>query len=175
MTVPAAWRAHSSGQGGIVPGLGRPRVAPDPRRECTTVVQMHHDGAAPAGDRRPCDFAPRSAYTAFVTRRILIVDDERRIVDMLTEFFKLFQHGHAYEVVTAHDGGDATMASSASTSSGPSTVPGSSWRSRAGSSTSSTPAVSARSSRTSGPRASSTPRPTTAWTRPRTTGRAPSP
>ena len=56
------------------------------------------------------DFAPRSAYTAFVTRRILIVDDERRIVDMLTEFFKLFQHGHAYEVVTAHDGGDATMA-----------------------------------------------------------------
>src|SRR5438128_1481518 len=67
MTVPAAWRAHSSGQVGIVPGLGRPRVAPDPSRECTTVVQMHHDGAAPAGDRRPCDFAPRSASTAFVT------------------------------------------------------------------------------------------------------------
>jgi DNA-binding NtrC family response regulator len=56
------------------------------------------------------DFAPRSSYTAFVTRRILIVDDEHGVVEMLGEFFKQFQHGHAYEVVAAHDGADAAIA-----------------------------------------------------------------
>jgi CheY-like chemotaxis protein len=45
-----------------------------------------------------------------VAKRILIVDDEASIVEMLTEFVKQFQHGHAYEVVAARDGADATMA-----------------------------------------------------------------
>jgi DNA-binding NtrC family response regulator len=56
----------------------------------------------------PGDFAPR--YTASVTKRILLVDDERAVVEMLIEFFKQFQHGHAYELATANDGADATMA-----------------------------------------------------------------
>ena len=55
----------------------------------------------------PGGFAPR--YTANVTKRILIVDDERTVVEMLTEFFKQFQHGHAYEVAVARDGADATI------------------------------------------------------------------
>ena len=57
---------------------------------------------APSGD-----FAPR--YTDGVTKRILIVDDERTVVEMLKEFFKQFQHGHTYEVAAARDGADATM------------------------------------------------------------------
>jgi len=44
-----------------------------------------------------------------VTKRILVVDDERAVVEMLKEFFKQFQHGYAYEVTAAHDGADATM------------------------------------------------------------------
>jgi CheY-like chemotaxis protein len=45
-----------------------------------------------------------------VTKRILIVDDEATVVEMLTEFIKQFRHGHTYEVTTAPDGADATMA-----------------------------------------------------------------
>lgn len=45
-----------------------------------------------------------------MTRRILIADDERGVVETLAEYFKRFQHGHTYEIVAAHDGADATMA-----------------------------------------------------------------
>ena len=63
------------------------------------------DPAKLARPASPAGFAPR--YTANVTnnvtKRILIVDDERTVVEMLTEFFKQFQHGHAYEVAVARD------------------------------------------------------------------------
>ena len=43
-------------------------------------------------------------------KRILMVDDEPAVIELLKEFVKQFQHGHDYEVATAHDGADATMA-----------------------------------------------------------------
>jgi len=45
-----------------------------------------------------------------VIKRILMVDDEPAVIELLKEFFKQFQHGHAYEVAAAHDGADAAMA-----------------------------------------------------------------
>src|SRR5438874_10295043 len=86
MTVPAAWRARSRGKwGSFLVSADRAslptRAVSAPRWcRCTTMVQR------PLATGAAYDYAPRSAYTAFVTRRILIVDDERRIVDMLTEF-----------------------------------------------------------------------------------------
>src|SRR5207245_6973268 len=56
------------------------------------------------------DFARRPSYTFRVIKRILMVDDEPAVIELLKEFFKHFQHGHAYEVAAAHDGADAAMA-----------------------------------------------------------------
>ena len=39
-----------------------------------------------------------------------MVDDEPAVIELLKEFFKQFEHGHAYEVAAAHDGADAAMA-----------------------------------------------------------------
>ncbi len=39
-----------------------------------------------------------------------MVDDEPAVIELLKEFFKQFQHGHAYEVAAAHDGADAAIA-----------------------------------------------------------------
>src|SRR2546428_13764940 len=39
-----------------------------------------------------------------------MVDDEPAVIELLKEFFKQFEHGHAYEVAAAHDGTDATTA-----------------------------------------------------------------
>src|SRR2546430_4822314 len=52
------------------------------------------------------DFARRPSYTFRVIKRILMVDDEPAVIELLKEFFKQFQHGHAYEVAAAHDGAD---------------------------------------------------------------------
>ena len=38
---------------------------------------------------------------ASATRRVLIVDDEPSVLDVLRHFFASFQHGHAYEITTA--------------------------------------------------------------------------
>src|SRR5712691_13313337 len=65
---------------------------------------------APRAVTPPRDFARRSSYTFRVIKRILMVDDEPAVIELLKEFFKQFQHGHAYEVAAAHDGADATMA-----------------------------------------------------------------
>jgi CheY-like chemotaxis protein len=45
-----------------------------------------------------------------VSKRILIVDDESAVIGVLQEFFKQFQHGHAYEVETASNGTDGYLA-----------------------------------------------------------------
>ena len=41
------------------------------------------------------------------TKRILIVDDDRTVCEILVEFFKAFKHGHAYDLATARDGNEA--------------------------------------------------------------------
>jgi CheY-like chemotaxis protein len=45
-----------------------------------------------------------------LTKRVLIVDDEPMVTGMLKEAFRAFRHGHAYELVTAHDGATAVLA-----------------------------------------------------------------
>jgi DNA-binding response OmpR family regulator len=42
-----------------------------------------------------------------VTKRVLIVDDEPKVVGVLLEFFAVFQHGHAYDVVPAYSAAEA--------------------------------------------------------------------
>ena len=42
-----------------------------------------------------------------MTKRVLIVDDETNVVGLLREFFARFQHGHSYEVRSAHSVADA--------------------------------------------------------------------
>jgi len=41
---------------------------------------------------------------ARVTKRILIVDDDRTLREVLKNFFLAFEHGHTYEIATAPDG-----------------------------------------------------------------------
>lgn len=47
---------------------------------------------------------------ALTIKRVLVVDDEPMIVELLREAFGSFRHGHAYELEIAHDGADALMA-----------------------------------------------------------------
>ena len=42
-----------------------------------------------------------------MTKQVLIVDDDLNVVAMLREFFARFQHGHAYEITSAHSVVDA--------------------------------------------------------------------
>ena len=44
------------------------------------------------------------------SKRVLIVDDESSVVDVLRDFFKNFRHDHTYEIETASDGADAYRA-----------------------------------------------------------------
>jgi CheY-like chemotaxis protein len=44
------------------------------------------------------------------SKRILIVDDEPPVIDLLREFFKSFRHDHAYEIEAASNGADAYLA-----------------------------------------------------------------
>src|SRR2546425_759999 len=43
-------------------------------------------------------------YTARVSKRVLIVEDDPEIIQLLQEFFTGLEHGHDYEVETATDG-----------------------------------------------------------------------
>jgi CheY-like chemotaxis protein len=45
-----------------------------------------------------------------VTKKILIVEDDPVVAQLLKEFFNQFQHGRAYEIETAGDGASAIMA-----------------------------------------------------------------
>jgi CheY-like chemotaxis protein len=45
--------------------------------------------------------------TANATKRVLIVDDQRLVLDVLREILASFQHGHAYEITTAQSVADA--------------------------------------------------------------------
>jgi CheY-like chemotaxis protein len=44
---------------------------------------------------------------AGVTKRVLIIDDQPRVLDVLREVVAGFQHGHAYEITTARFVADA--------------------------------------------------------------------
>ena len=98
------------------PGNAHLRRIPSWYQDCDTLSPAVHDVQTTDSPRDPSAFArpaPAGAsaprYTPSVTKRILVVDDERAVVEMLKEFFKQFQHGYAYEVTAAHDGADATM------------------------------------------------------------------
>jgi len=41
------------------------------------------------------------------SKRVLIVDDEPKVVGVLLDFFAHFQHGHAYDVVPAYSAAEA--------------------------------------------------------------------
>lgn len=43
-------------------------------------------------------------------KRVLIVDDEPSVIEVLTAFFPQFHHGHAYEIETASNGADGYLA-----------------------------------------------------------------
>lgn len=43
-------------------------------------------------------------------KRILIVDDEPSVIEVLTEFFRQFEHGYRYMVESAPNGADGYMA-----------------------------------------------------------------
>src|SRR5436309_2727325 len=98
------------------PGNTHLRRIPSWYQDCDALSPAVHDVQTTDSPRDPSAFArPAPAgdsaprYTPSVTKRILVVDDERAVVEMLKEFFKQFQHGYAYEVTAAHDGADATM------------------------------------------------------------------
>src|SRR5439155_1395531 len=98
------------------PGNTHLRRIPSWYQHCDALSPAVHDVQTTDSPRDPSAFArpaPAGAsaprYTPSVTKRILVVDDERAVVEMLKEFFKQFQHGYAYEVTAAHDGADATM------------------------------------------------------------------
>ena len=42
-------------------------------------------------------------------KKVLIVDDEPSVGELLRDFFGRFQHGHQYEISTARDGAEALM------------------------------------------------------------------
>jgi CheY-like chemotaxis protein len=54
--------------------------------------------------------ATASNEQARLTKRVLIVDDDPEVAEMLTEAFQTFEHGHAYSPATARDGDDAVRA-----------------------------------------------------------------
>jgi two-component system, OmpR family, phosphate regulon response regulator OmpR len=47
--------------------------------------------------------------TKATKRKILIVDDQPRVLDVLREILASFQHGHAYEIATARSVADALV------------------------------------------------------------------
>jgi CheY-like chemotaxis protein len=49
------------------------------------------------------------AISAKTTKRILIVDDQPRVLDVLREIVASFQHAHAYEITTAQSIADALV------------------------------------------------------------------
>jgi len=44
-----------------------------------------------------------------VTKRVLIVDDEPPVVEVLKDFFRQFRHEHSYETESAKDGAEALV------------------------------------------------------------------
>ena len=44
-----------------------------------------------------------------MAKRILVVDDQPRVLEVLQEIIASFQHGHAYEITTAHSVADALL------------------------------------------------------------------
>ena len=54
------------------------------------------------------DYGPTAGvtvrYTASVLKRVLIVEDDAEIIQVLQEFFAGLEHGHDYEIETATDG-----------------------------------------------------------------------
>ena len=54
--------------------------------------------------------APPSHRPPSKTKRVLIVDDQPKVREVLQAFFGMLEHGHTYEVETARDGAEAILA-----------------------------------------------------------------
>jgi CheY-like chemotaxis protein len=50
---------------------------------------------------------PTAKINTNKTKRVLIIDDQRLVLDVLREILASFQHGHAYEITTAQSVADA--------------------------------------------------------------------
>src|SRR3989442_14726633 len=50
-----------------------------------------------------------TSHATALTKRILIVNNDPEIIRMLTECLRAFQHGHAYEIASAHNVRDALV------------------------------------------------------------------
>ena len=44
-----------------------------------------------------------------MTKRVLIVDDEPPVIEVLKDFFRQFRHAHSYETESAKDGAEALI------------------------------------------------------------------
>ena len=44
-----------------------------------------------------------------MTKRVLIVDDEPPVIEVLKDFFRQFRHAHSYETESARDGAEALI------------------------------------------------------------------
>ena len=44
-----------------------------------------------------------------MTKRVLIVDDEPPVIEVLKDFFRQFRHTHSYETESARDGAEALI------------------------------------------------------------------
>ena len=52
--------------------------------------------------------APRnSEFMTNVAKRVLIIDDQRNVLDVLREILASFQHGHVYEITPTQSAADA--------------------------------------------------------------------
>ena len=58
----------------------------------------------------PAAYTDRVSATPIAATRVLIVDDEAPVIDVLREFFAQFRHGRGYEIEGATNGIDGYMA-----------------------------------------------------------------
>jgi CheY-like chemotaxis protein len=81
----------------------------DSSQEIQNALRLTPLEAAARRDARPgggADYECINVETG-VRKRVLIVDNEPRVVGVLLEFFARFQHGHAYDVVPAYSPAEA--------------------------------------------------------------------
>ncbi len=64
----------------------------------------------PLGHAGPASYTGGVADTPSGSKRILIVDDEPSVIEVLSEFFRQFRHGPTYEIEAASDGAEGYLA-----------------------------------------------------------------
>ncbi|PYN30322.1 MAG: hypothetical protein DME01_27700 [Candidatus Rokuibacteriota bacterium] len=87
--------------------LRHPRQRRHPAPPERSVRSGRAAGGAGQGEIRGSRGLSTGVSARAVTKRVLIVDDEPLLIDLLREIFARFQHGHAYEVTPAYTVVDA--------------------------------------------------------------------